>query len=77
MLDDLIGELKLILGYDVGLDDKLLVEGGLDSFGIMQVIAYLEMRHKVLVPLEEVEIVNFSTARTISDWVLCFPAITN
>lgn len=37
---DVISELESILGQSVGLDDDLVSEGGIDSFGIMQMFAY-------------------------------------
>jgi len=68
--DDLVGELAGILRLDIGVDDDLLFEGGLDSFGIMQMVAYLEETFQFRVPDEQLVTTNFSSARTIADWVL-------
>ena len=47
---ELLGELATVLGHDIGLDDELLVDGGLDSFGIMQMVTYLEERYGMTIP---------------------------
>jgi acyl carrier protein len=68
--EGLIGELTTVLGHDVGLDDELLADGGLDSFSILQMVAYLEDSYGFLIPNENLATVNFRSARIISDWVL-------
>ena len=67
---NLVGELSSILGQDIGPDDDLLFEGGLDSFGIMQMVAYLEDTYRFRVPDEHIAMASFSSASTIADWVL-------
>ena len=67
--EDVIGELTIVMGYDIGLDDELLFEGGLDSFGILQMVAYLEDSYGFIIPNENLATANFSSARIISDWV--------
>jgi len=68
--EDLVGELAGILGQDIGPEDDLLFEGGLDSFGIMQVVAYLEEKYHIRVPEEHIAMASFSSVSTIADWVL-------
>jgi acyl carrier protein len=67
---DLLEELASMLGQDVAVDDDLLFEGGLDSFGIMQVVAFLEDTYSIRVPDEKLATANFATAAVIVDWVL-------
>lgn len=67
---ELLVELSSMLAGDVALDDDLLVDGGLDSFGIMQVVAYLEDTYNLRVPDETLATANFASARIIADWVL-------
>ena len=68
--EELLGELTTVLGHDVGLDDELLVDGGLDSFSVMQMVAYLEESYGIRIPEENLAAVNFTSASIISDWVL-------
>jgi acyl carrier protein len=68
--EELLGELATVVGHDVGLDDELLVEGGLDSFGIMQIVTYLEERYSIRIPDENLATSSFTSARIISGWVL-------
>ena len=67
---ELLGELATVLGHDIGLDDELLVDGGLDSFGIMQLVTCLEERYGIRIPDENLATSSFTSARIISDWVL-------
>ncbi|MEM1112376.1 MAG: acyl carrier protein [Pseudomonadota bacterium] len=64
----LIEEIGLILGRDVAADEKLLVEGGLDSFGIMQVVAFLESTLGLAVPDEYLSGDSFVDINTIASW---------
>jgi len=68
--DDLVGEVASILRQDIGADDDLLFEGGLDSFGIMQVVAYLEETYRIRVPEDVFARDNFRSVSTIAAWVL-------
>jgi acyl carrier protein len=70
--EELLGQLTTVLGHEIGLDGELLVEGGLDSFGIMQMVTYLEESYGMVVPDENLATVNFTSARIISEWVLPF-----
>ena len=68
--ENLVDELRSILGQDIGPDDNLLFEGGLDSFGIMQMVAYLEETYRIRVPDGHIAMASFQSASTIADWVL-------
>jgi acyl carrier protein len=67
---ELLGELATVLGHDIGLDDELLVDGGLDSFGIMQLVTCLEERYEIRIPDENLAASSFTSTRIISDWLL-------
>jgi acyl carrier protein len=67
---ELLGELATVLGHDIGLDDELLVDAGLDSFGIMQLVTCLEERYEIRIPDENLTTGSFASARIISDWLL-------
>ena len=63
-------ELNAMLGKEIGSEEDLLYEGGLDSFGIMQLVAYLEDSYGFRIPDEQLVTDNFSSARRIVDWVM-------
>ena len=69
LIEELVDELSSILGQEVSIDEDLLFEGGLDSFGIMQVVAYLEDTYSIRVPDDKLATANFASARIIADWV--------
>ena len=60
--EELLGQLTTVLGHEIGLD----------SFGIMQMVTYLEESYGMVVPDENLATVNFTSARIISEWVLPF-----
>jgi acyl carrier protein len=64
----LLEELGLIIGRDVEFSEDLLVEGGLDSFGIMQVVVFLEERFGVMLPDDALVTDNFSSVEKIHGW---------
>jgi acyl carrier protein len=47
----------------------LLVEGGLDSMGVVRLTAFLEQRFQMRVPPEDVTLENFQTLQAIADYV--------
>jgi len=67
---NLVSELAGILGQDIDPDDELLFEGGLDSFGIMQIVAFLEETYRIRVPEDCLATDNFSSVSTIAAWAL-------
>ncbi len=66
----LIEELGVILDSPVDVDTDLLGEAGLDSFGTMQVIVFLEEQYGIQVPEDQFEISDFATVSTIAGWAL-------
>ncbi len=61
-------ELSLILGHEVEPTEDLLVEGGLDSFGIMQVVVFLEENYDITLPDAALVTSNFATPSKIASW---------
>ena len=64
----LLQELGIILDKSVEPQDKL-VDLGLDSFAIMQIIAYLEDTFGIEIPEERLPVENFYNVRVIAEWV--------
>jgi D-alanine--poly(phosphoribitol) ligase subunit 2 len=65
----LVEELAIILDSPISVETDLL-EAGLDSFGTMQVIVFLEEEFGIQVPEEQFDIRDFASVATIADWVL-------
>ena len=60
---------ELLKGRDqLGLDDPLL-DGTLDSFGLMSIVTFIEEHFQVAVGIEEVAPDNFSSVRAIAAFV--------
>jgi acyl carrier protein len=66
----LIEELSLILDAPIDITSDLPGECGLDSFGTMQVIVFLEDSYDIEVPEEMFDINNFASVQIISRWAL-------
>ena len=49
----------------IGEDEDLLMDGTIDSVGMMRLVSYLEESHQMSVPPEDFTIENFSTASLI------------
>lgn len=60
-------------GRDVGLDDELLLDGHIDSLGIVRLVSFLEERFEKPVPPDQVTIENFRTVATIARYVENLP----
>jgi acyl carrier protein len=65
----LFEELTIILDSPIGMDTDL-VEAGLDSFGTMQVIVFLEEEFGIEVPEDQFDINDFASVATIALWAL-------
>jgi len=61
-------ELAIILDTPVFADTRLLVDAGLDSFGILQIIAFLEDIHGIRILDEHLAIDNFASVAVIAHW---------
>lgn len=66
----LIEELSIILDAPVGVNTNLPGEVGLDSFGTMQIIVFLEDIYGVEVPEDKFDTDNFASVDVIMRWVL-------
>lgn len=66
----LLEELAIILDAPVGVETDLLAGAGLDSFGTMQVIVFLEEEFDIQVPEDQFDIKDFASVATIARWAL-------
>lgn len=61
-------ELSCIADIPVTLETDLPGEIGLDSFGTMQVIVFLEDSYGIEVPEELIALEHFASVKIIADW---------
>jgi acyl carrier protein len=66
----LLEELAIILESPVDANTDLLADAGLDSFGTMQVIVFLEEEFGIQVPEDQFDINDFASVTTIARWAL-------
>jgi acyl carrier protein len=66
----LLEELAVILESPVDANTDLLGDAGLDSFGTMQVIVFLEEEFGIQVPEDQFDINDFASVATITRWAL-------
>lgn len=57
----------------VGIDDELLLDGHIDSLGIVRLVAFLEEKFGKQIPPEQVTIENFRNVATIARYVETLP----
>jgi acyl carrier protein len=62
------------LASDVADDTPLLEQGLLDSLGLMKLIAFLERRHRLVVPEEEITPDNFGSLAAIRKLIVSLTA---
>ena len=60
---------ELLGGVTIGIDDNLLIDGMVDSIGIMRLVAFIEEQFEFSVPPEDFIIENFQTVDVLSDYV--------
>ena len=65
-------EISLILSREIGPTEDLLVEGGLDSFAMLQVVIFLEEFLGTALPESLIATDNFATAEVIIAWAGTF-----
>ena len=53
----------------VEIDDELLMDGVLDSLGVMRLVSYLEAKTGSAIPAEDVTLENFRSIRTIAAYI--------
>jgi acyl carrier protein len=68
--ETLIEELSIILDTPIGVDTDLLGDAGLDSFGTMQIIVFLEEEYGIQVLDDKFNINDFASVATIARWAL-------
>lgn len=59
----------LLSGKPVADDEDLLLGGLVDSLGVMRLVAYLEQRHQVTIPPEDVVIEHFESIDAIAAYM--------
>lgn len=64
----LAAEIELIIGLRPAVDDDLF-EAGLDSFGLLQLVSFIEDELGTPVPDERLGEEHFRTVDTIASWV--------
>jgi len=65
----IIEELSIITGARVSVNTDLVEKLGFDSFGTMQLLAFLEDTYGIEVPDELLAIENFSSVEVIMQWM--------
>jgi len=50
-------------------DDELILDGVLDSLGIMRLIAHIEMQAEISIPAEDVTLENFHSINAIVSYL--------
>jgi acyl carrier protein len=63
-------ELAIVLDSPVGVDTDLLRDAGLDSFGTMQIIVFLEEEYGIQVLDDQFDINDFASVAKIASWAL-------
>lgn len=63
--NDLLGD-----DQEVGEDDNLLVDGMIDSIGMMRLMVFIEESLRVSVPPEDFTIENFGTINVMGDYLV-------
>ena len=56
-------------GQPIDHEQNLLLDGGVDSLGMLKLVAFIEMNYGVKVPPEHFTIENFRNLRVIGDYV--------
>ncbi|GAF86113.1 unnamed protein product [marine sediment metagenome] len=50
-------------------DDNLLIDGMVDSIGMLRLVAFIEESYNLKVPYEDLTIENFGTVTVIADYL--------
>jgi acyl carrier protein len=62
---------KFLFGKPLeGLDEPLFSSGAIDSFGVLELISFLEKKFDVLIDTQQHQLVEFDTVHSILDLVL-------
>ncbi|MEM9055974.1 MAG: acyl carrier protein [Pseudomonadota bacterium] len=69
----------LLSGQDETVDEstELLMEGIIDSLGVMRLVAFIESSFGVTIPPEDVTIDRFGSVALLADYLGSLPAIAN
>ena len=69
VLKQYISEELLNGSLQVNVEDDLLGNDLVDSMGIMRLIAFIEKKYEIKIPLEDVTIENFITVQAINTYL--------
>jgi len=62
--DDLLGGM-----HEVGFEDELLIDGLVDSVGMMRMMAHLDAEWDIQVPADELVIENFGNINAMAEYL--------
>ena len=69
ILDFIRSELVARPGHVIGPEDELLLDGVLDSMGVMQLIEHLERTIGISIPAEDVTLENFRSVSAMASYL--------
>lgn len=69
MIREYINEEILNGDSPVDIDDDLLSDGMVDSLSMIRLIAYIEEKHQIQIPPEDLVIEHFQTIRAITNYL--------
>ncbi|MGI9319987.1 MAG: acyl carrier protein [Thiogranum sp.] len=69
LLGDHISREILGTGNPVDREQNLLLDGAVDSLGMLKLVAFIEMTYDIKVPPEQFTIENFRSVNVISNYV--------
>ncbi len=67
--DELIDYVTQISNADIQKDTPLLGQGIVDSFNVLQIVAFIEEHFRVVVDPEELPIEGFHSVETLANWI--------
>ena len=50
-------------------EDSLLLDGMIDSLGMLRLVAFVEQRFEIQIPYEDITIENFNTVNTLATYL--------
>ncbi len=68
-LKQFISEELLNICKTIDSDDNLLIDGMVDSIGMLRLVAFIEDIYNLKVPYEDLTIENFGTVTVIADYL--------
>jgi acyl carrier protein len=69
VLEELLAFVREIAECDVDIDSKLLDDGFIDSFSVLQIVSFIEERCDVTIDAGNFPLQEFASVRTLRDWM--------